>query len=145
MPKKPKPEIYICPVCGGPKRRASVMCQECFVKAHRVTLVCTTCKKVFTRGLGHYTQAIRRNPDIKFYCSRKCMPSPRLIGMNKGKSDNPQRHYKDWTDADDAYIIEHLNDSANDVAFALGRTGYAVRRRKAWLKENGLIEYQEGK
>src|SRR5215207_825020 len=39
-----------------------------------------------------------------------------------------ERHRDAWTEADDRYVLEHIDDAAREVGLALGRTSLAVRR-----------------
>ena len=47
-----------------------------------------------------------------------------------------ERLYDAWTDDDDRYVLDHLHDSAREVALVLGRTTWAVRRRRWYLRRH---------
>ena len=55
-----------------------------------------------------------------------------------------ERHYDAWTDADDRYVLEHGHTPAREVALALGRTTWAVRRRRWYLRHRGAMTALEG-
>ena len=44
-----------------------------------------------------------------------------------------------WNDADDAYLLEHWRERARDLALALGRTLWSVRRRRTYLAARGVV------
>ena len=48
-----------------------------------------------------------------------------------------ERHRDAWTEADDRYILDHLDVAAREVGLALGRTSWAVRQRRWRLRHRG--------
>jgi hypothetical protein len=47
-----------------------------------------------------------------------------------------RRHKDTWTEEDDRYVLDHLNTAARAVGLALGRTTWAVRRRRWHLRRS---------
>lgn len=45
-----------------------------------------------------------------------------------------ERHKDAWSEADDRYILDHLDMAAREVGLALGRTTWAVRQRRWRLR-----------
>lgn len=45
-----------------------------------------------------------------------------------------------WTDDEDALLIDNPRVAARDLALRLGRTLWAVKTRRGWLRDHGLLD-----
>lgn len=67
---------YFCPKCGEYKTFYARLCRKCSYAERRILIPCETCGKLISKVRGDIEQAIKRNPDARFFCSRECMGAP---------------------------------------------------------------------
>lgn len=54
--------------------------------------------------------------------------------------DVADSHKAPWTEDDDRYILANLEQPARELALALGRTSWAVYKRRSWLRHQRALE-----
>lgn len=59
--------------------------------------------------------------------------------VNEETLEAAVQHRTLWTDAEDQYLIGHLGDRDEDVAYALGRTLHAIQNRTQRLRRWGRV------